>query len=360
MPRRRVAALAAFVVLALIVAGLLAWRAAHRRSDYESALAQLPRSTLRVTFTDWADVRAIAGGTSLGAASSHRAVSAFATRAYDRGLTSGSALHGSTYALMHRYGVSPLDAQWEALGQSRQGQVDVLRVDDDVDLSGIERGLRTLGYTPPSAGAGVGGTWVGSPDVVARIDASLTPIEQNLVVLPDRHLVLMSDDADYVTRAAGVVRGDRPSVADVAGVSSLAALAGQPASAVQWASTFACVDLSMASADPESQRVGDHLVAKSGGINPLSGLVMARSGVGKQRRIRVGMYFETSAEASANLQPRVDLASGPAPGQGGTFADRFRIVSGTADGQQVLLTLAPHRAGVLSDISTGPVLFATC
>ncbi|MGH3445609.1 MAG: hypothetical protein ACRDPB_09570 [Nocardioidaceae bacterium] len=360
MPRRRVAILAVFVVLALVAAGVIVWRETHRRTSYESALAMLPRATLRVTYTDWADVRATAGGTSLGAVSSKKAVSAFANRAYDRGLTSGSALHGSTYALMHRYGVSPLDAQWEALGQSRQGQVDVLRVDDDVDLAGVERGLRTLGYTPPAGGAGVGGTWVGSADLVTRIDASLTPIEQNLVVLPDRHLVLMSDDGDYVTRAAAVARGDRASVTDVPGVGSLAALAGSPASAVQWASTFACVDLSMASAGAESQRVGDHLVAKAGGINPLSGLVMARSGAGKQRRIRVGMYFETSAEASANLQPRVDLASGPAPGQGGTFADRFRILSGTAGGQHVLLTLAPRRAGVLSDVSTGPVLFATC
>ena len=40
-----------------------------------------------------------------------------------------------------------------------------------------------------------------------------------------------------------------------------------------------------------------------------------------------------SSQASENLQPRVDLASGDAPGQGGSFDERFRVTSGHADGQ---------------------------
>jgi hypothetical protein len=55
------------------------------------------------------------------------------------------------------------------------------------------------------------------------------------------------------------------------------------------------------------------------------------------------------------------LARGPAPGQGGTFGDRFRVTSVTAQGSLVVMQLDPRPdASVLSDLSTGPLLFATC
>ena len=144
-----------------------------------------------------------------GAGSSGRQVAAFLSRAYDLDLTSGSGVAESTAALRRTYGFSPLDAQWEALGQSRQGQVDVMRLDDDVDLAGVERALRRLGYTAPPAGSGNGGTWVGGADLVARLDPDLTPMQQNVVVLPDDHLVLMSDSAAYLAAAARVARARR-------------------------------------------------------------------------------------------------------------------------------------------------------
>lgn len=349
------------VALALVVAAgaLVGWRLLDRPSTYEQAVGTLPKSTLRATYTDWASVRSAARGTALGAASSRGQVDAFLNRAYDLDLTGTSAVSDSTYALMSRFGFSPLDAQWEVLGQSREGQVDVMRLDDSVDLAGVERSLRTLGYTPPRGGSGTGGTWTGGADLIAKIDPSLTPVEQNLVVLPDEHLVLMSDDAAYASVAADVVRGKAPSVLSVAGVPALASAAAEPVTAVLWASTFACEDLSMGTADQEDQRVGDQLVSRAGGVAPLSGLVMAQQA---SREIVVGMHFETSSRASSNLQPRVDLASGPAPGQGGSFADRFRVVSGEASGSEVVIKLAPRRGqpAVLSDISQGPVLFATC
>ncbi|MGZ4429780.1 MAG: hypothetical protein ACXVEV_15740, partial [Nocardioidaceae bacterium] len=79
------------------------------------------------------------------------------------------------------------------------------------------------------------------------------------------------------------------------------------------------------------------------------------------RTLAVGMHFESSDEASANLQPRVNLASGAAPGQGGSFPQRFRITSATADGQEISMVFRPRpRETLLSDIGRGPVLFATC
>lgn len=356
--RSRVAVPAAVVLIVVAVAGVVGWRLVGQRSTFEAAMSLLPHETLRVTYTDWQAVREAAGGTTLGAASSAAQVDRFLSRAYDLDLTSTSGVDESTYALMHRYGFSPLDARWETLAQSREGQVDVMRLDDDVDMEGIERALRRLGYTPPAGGSGVGGTWVGGADLVARIDPDLSPVQQNVVVLADQHLVLMSDSAGYVSSAAEVVTGSAPSLLDVAGVSDLASVAEQPVTAVLWASTFACEDLTMGQADEEDQRVADQLVRQAGGVNPLSGLVMAQQA---SREILVGMHFETDDQASANLQPRVDLASGDAPGQGGSFADRFTVTAGEASGPDVVLTLRPRtREAVFSDISHGPVLFATC
>ena len=63
----------------------------------------------------------------------------------------------------------------------------------------------------------------------------------------------------------------------------------------------------------------------------------------------------------SNADSRAVLASGPAPGQGGDFRDRFSLRSATAEDDLVTLDLAPVKgAYVFSDLSSGPVLFATC
>jgi hypothetical protein len=357
--RTRLVVLVAGLLVLVTLAGVVAWRLLDSASRYEQALGALPKSTLRTTYTDWAAVRTSARGSGLGASSSKAKVEAFLTRAYDLDLTSGSAVAESTYALQDKLGFSPLHADWEAFGQGKDGQVDVMRVDDSVDLAGVERRLRSLGYTPPRTGPGSGGTWVGGSDLVAQIDPDLTPVQQNVAVLGDQHLVVMSDNAAYLSASTAVVKGSDPSLLEDAGVSSLAKAAGDPVAATQWTSTFACQDLSMGAADEGDQRVGDQLVAKAGDVSPLAGLVMAQQA---DRSIVFGLHFETSEQASRNLQTRVDLAAGDAPGQGGSFAERFTLASGRADGQDVVLTTkpTPRTASVLSDLTSGPVLFATC
>jgi len=352
-PVRAVAVVVAVAVLA--VAGLVGWRLLDRPGDFERATGYLPPDTLRAGWTDWAAVRTSAHGDGLDASSPQGKVEAFLSRAFDQDLTSTSALAESTYALSRRYGVSPLDASWELLGQSREGQVVVLALPEGADAGGIEQRLRRLGYDEPADGIGSGGTWEGSADLVASIDPDLTPVQQNFAVLPDQGLVLMSDAPEPVSSTAAIIRGD----ADGLDVGALSSVAGAPVTATLWASDFACEDLAMASADEEDQRVASQLVEKAGGVSPLTGLVIAQE---EDRSITVGMLFETSSQASDNLQPRVDLAAGDAPGQGGSFADRFRVTSGEADGRSVVLRFEPVAGAdfVFSDISRGPVLFATC
>ncbi|QNN54058.1 hypothetical protein [Nocardioides mesophilus] len=345
------------LVAVLVAAGLVARRLLDRPDDLERAVGTLPQDVLRATYTDWAAVRSAAGGEDLDAGSAPRQVSAFLDRAFEQDLTSTSALAGSTYALEHRFGFSPLEARWEALGQGEQGQVVVLAFDDGTDLGGVERRLRTLGYAEPAGGAGSGGTWAGSADLVAALDPELTPVQQNVAVLPEDGLVLMSDAPGSVSAAAEVVRGDAPALRADGVVAAVAG--GAPVTAVLWAGDFACADVSMARADEEDQQAAAALVREAGGVHPLTGLLIAREADGT---LGVAMAFESDEQASEDLQARVDLAAGRAVGQGGSFTDRFRVSAGEADGRVVRLELTPRpRAGfVFSDITSGPLLFATC
>lgn len=139
-------------------------------------------------------------------------------------------------------------------GQSREGVVVAMALPESVDLGEVERNLDTLGYDAPAGGAGSGGVWAGSADLVAQIDPALTPVLQSVVVLPEERMVLMSDSAAYASSSAEVVRGESGSLGEGAeGVQDLADLAVEPVSAVLFASDFACEALSMSSADEEDQ-----------------------------------------------------------------------------------------------------------
>jgi hypothetical protein len=77
--------------------------------------------------------------------------------------------------------------------------------------------------------------------------------------------------------------------------------------------------------------------------------------------VRVAMAFESDDQARRNADSRSRLAAGPAPGQGGAFSDRFTLGPVTADGSVLTMELKPVQdSPVLSDLSTGPLLFATC
>jgi hypothetical protein len=353
-----VAVIAVVVVVAVAVGAWVGWRSMQRTS-YEDAVASLPEATLRATYTDWAAVRSLVGGSDLGAASTSRDVGSFVSEAYDLDLTGTSAVVDSTYAMNRRYGFSPIDAEWEMFGQSRDGQVVVMKFGESVDLEGVERNLRRLGYTPPGSGAANGGVWAGSADLVATIDGSLTPVMQNIVVLPSEGVVLLSDNQAYASSSASVVTGSAAGLDEVPGTSSLAAAAESPASAVLFASDFACEALSMGAADEDDQALADELITSAGGVSPLAGVVFALQ---PDRSMVVGMHFEEASQASDDLRPRVDLATGEAPGQGGSFAERFRVEEAAADGNEIVMQLEPAADDLplLSDLTQGPLLFASC
>jgi hypothetical protein len=342
----------AVAVLAVLLAGGFA--VVHRltRSPLDKALASVPADTLRLGFTDWKQVREQLKPQGL---VSSVEIQDFMTRGYDTDLTAASSIDESAAALKSKYGFSPVNAEWEAYAQSRKGAVMVLQLPSDTDMKAIEDNLDGLGYARPSSDTGV---WKGGVDLVAGIDPTITPELQYVVVDADKHLVISSDTQSYAASSAKVVTGDAKSLADTS-IAGVANRVPAPASAFLWSGDFACEDLSMSHAAADDQALADRLVKKAGGIDPLSGLVMSMR---PDRTVDVAMAFEDSRQAKANLRPRAELVVGPAVGRDGSLAEDFKLTRSRTQGSDVELTLKPRakKGFGLSEMDSGPVLFATC
>ena len=333
------------VAALLVVAGWFFWP--RSSSPWEEAIDRLPGSVLKVAYTDWT---AVADEAESEGSPDERVASVF-----DTGLTVASALSQSADAMDENWGITPFDAEWEAYGQGRDGAVDVLKLGSDVSLDDLEERFEEMGYTAPSDGPGSDGVWTGTPELVAGLDVPFSTLQENVAVVRDERLLLMADDPAFLESAVEVASGDGSSLAS--SVSGLLSVTEAPAAAFLWAADFACEDLAMSQADTTDADRADELVSSVGGVNPLEGLVMAQEPSGD---VRVAMAFSSSDAASEDLQPRTDLASGEAIGQGGTFPERFEVVDAVADGEVVTLSLEPVDGPLLGDIGQGPVLFATC
>jgi len=347
------ALLALLLVAVAAVAGVHWWQRSHR-TELERALAYAPSETARFSWTDWAGVRRKLGA-DLDDRSSAADVEELLSEGFDADLTSGSAMVESATVLQQAFGFSPADADWELLAQSDTGSVLTIRLPDSLDLDDLGDGFESLGYTRPSDDNGV---WDGGEELVARIAASnggtLSPQFQYLAIDPDRHLLLASDSGPYLREAVGDVDDD---LADQ-GLRDVAGAVGEPLSAAVYTGAYACKSLAMAQADEDDQSTADQLIAAAGRVDPLTGFAMAVEADG---RVRVAMAFESDDQAHRNADSRARLAAGPATGQGGDFGDRFGLGKVTADGRVVTMRLTPvDDSPVLSDLSNGPLLFATC
>ena len=74
------------------------------------------------------------------------------------------------------------------------------------------------------------------------------------------------------------------------------------------------------------------------------------------------LSFESDAQARENADSRAALAArSGARGRAATSGTASRWLASTAQGRSVVLELEPvDGAYVVSDLSSGPVLFATC
>lgn len=349
MPRRLVLAVA--VALAAAVAAVLVWRAAEPGTRLEEAMALAPADAARLSWTDWSGVRRQLGA-DVDAESSPEEVGAFLDEAFTRDLSSMSALGTSAEALQDQFGWSPATLDWELFAQSEAGAVEILKPTGSVSWSEVADRLESLGWQRPSSEEGV---WVGGADVLASVDAMLTPELQHFVLLADEGLLLSSDQVPFLESAAEVARGDSDGAADLA---ELAARLGEPLSATVQTGAEVCERLAMAQADADAQAEADRLVEDAGGVHPLTGFAMGQAAGGS---LRVAMEVQDDDDAREDADARAALAAGPAPGQGGDFTDRFTVTSARAEGRVVVLDLEPEAGQyALSDLTSGPVLFATC
>ncbi len=349
MSRRAVIALVAVVVM--VLAGLVTWRLFTPSTPLERAMSLVPDGTSRVSWTDWSGVRRELG-TAVDASPSPDAVDAFMADAFAGDLSAMSALGTSASVMQPELGFSPATLSWELLAQSPDGAVEMMGVGDDVSFGTIADRLSALGWTEPEDPDGV---WIGGSDVLSGVGPGLTPELQHLALLADRHLVLASDQAPYLERALDVVRGDAES-SD--GLAELASGLGQPLAAAVYDGAYACEKLAMAQADDDARAEADQLVAATGGVHPLTGFAMGLLAGGDLRAV---LEVEDPDDAPGDADARAQLAVGPAPGQGGDFSDRFSLMGASSAGRTITLELRPEKGNyVLSDLTSGPVLFATC
>jgi len=333
----------------LVVGGFLWWRGGDGTS-YSWAVGHAPAGTQRASWTDWAAVRAHEGA-DLSAESSSEDLARFLRRTFDDDLSSTSALVGSASVLQQRFGFSPATVDWELFSQSDQGAVVMLRLPSS-DLDAVADHLRALGYQQPAQADGV---WSGGPDLVSRISPDLTPELSYLAVDRDNSLVLASDSSAFLSLAVQAVQGDGPRAS---GLGSVVADAGEPLSSAAYTGDYACGALAMAHAGAVDRAQGRRLLTAAGEVNPYTAFAMSDEPDGA---VRIAFEFADEHQARTNADTRAVLARGPAPGQGGSFTDRFTTDSVSADGALVVMRVTPREdASVLSDLSTGPVLFATC
>ena len=346
------AGVAALLLVVAVLVGVRWWQSS-RSTHFEQAVSLAPADAQRLTYTDWQGVRReLRAG--LDADSPRDEVADFLADAFDADLSPMSALLASTETMHEQYGFSPATLDWELLSQSDAGAAVLMRLSDDTDVAALEERLADLGYQRPEEDTGV---WLGGTDLLAGI-GTLTPELQFLAVDADQRLVLGSDTEAYAEQAMRTVTGDADASSGVEPVIDAVGAAGAPLAAAVFDGPLACSALAMGSADPADQDQARELIAAAGEVNPLTGFAMA---VEPSLDVRVAMSFESDDQARANADSRATLASGPAPGQGGDFTDRFRLGRVSAEDGVVTMALRPRQGQyLLSDLTSGPVLFATC
>jgi hypothetical protein len=350
VPRRRLLFIGAALLL-VIAAGVM-WFVVRGDDDppsrLERAIAMAPKDTKRFSWTDWAGVRKELGS-DVTAASPNDDVDALLRKGFDADLTSTSALVQSAPVLQAQYGVSPASADWELLAQGDHEAIVLIGLPRSTDIKRIEDNLAGLGYLRPDKADGV---WTGGPDLLARI-GGVTQELAYATIDTDRRVLAFSDESQTVTDWRGEQRGT-----DDDGVTAAVGHVDDALSASVYTGAYACVALSMTQADDVDRTRAAELLEQAGKVNPLDGFAIAALPEGD---VRVAMAFESEEQARTNADSRAQLASGPAPGQGGAFSDRFKLGPVEADGKVVTMELDPlPESYTFSDLANGPLLFATC
>jgi hypothetical protein len=348
--RRRWIVLLVAAALVVSAAVVVVWRLrSDDRSRFAAALRLAPTSASRFSWTDWAGVRAELDA-DLSSSSTGDDVGVFLQDAFDRDLSSTTALDASAPTIQDEIGFSPATLDWELFTQGTDGALVLMGLPEDFDVAGLRDRLRSIGFAEPDEADGV---WRGGVDLLEGLGGPVTPELAALVIDEDAGVLAGSDDPDFLERRGDLARGD-----DEDGVRDVVDAVGPALSASVATGDQACSSLAMTDADPADRTRASELVEQAGGVHPVTGFAIAAQPGGG---VRVAMAFETDDQARADADSRSKLAAGPAPGQGGTFPERFELGEVVASGRVLTMAMTPVEGTyVVSDLSHGPVLFATC
>ncbi|QIX25470.1 hypothetical protein ncot_01860 [Nocardioides sp. JQ2195] len=337
---RRVAIVTALLVVVAGAAAVIGYVVWPRDSDFEKAAALLPDDTLRVTWTDWGRLRDELPGPD------------FVNQADDRDL-SVSSLASAAPELEGAVGFDPTtDAEWEILGQGREGMVVVVKVDGD--LGELASGFEDAGWTRPSSDDLAGEVWSGGADVAAAAGL-LTPELQFVAFDEEQGLLVGSDQPTYLDSAMEVVTGDEDGL-DITPLSD--GLEHDPLDVTAFLGDYACEALTMGEADEDAQAVADDLVDEAGGVTPLKGYLVALSA---ERRLSVVFRFADDAQAEHDASSRGALMTAEDPGQMVAYPDLVASPRTTTDGDRVVITgRVDESSAPMANLASGPVLLASC
>ncbi len=353
MTRKRLVTIVGTLVLVVVAAAAVVL-VVQRDGDgdrtlLEQAMRRAPDDSLRYSWTDWAGVRREVG-LDLDASSPGPALQDLLDRGFEADLTSSSALGASALVMQERLGFSPATLDWELFSQGTATASLLMKPSTGLDLDAVAGSLAAAGYEEPDQ---ADGAWSSDP-TTDDITSQVTPELLFVALDRERGFIYASDTAAGITAATEASDADE---SEAIGADVVAA-AGQPLSASLYTGDQVCSALAMARADPTDAGSGQSLLDAAGEVNPILGFSIGADADGS---VRVVMSFETEEQARTNAETRSILATGPAPGQGGDFADRFALERASVTGTVLTLDLDPVPGSyVLSDLSTGPVLFATC
>ncbi len=343
-------------LVAVVGAGVALSQVERTTPTVPTALASMPAETLTASVTDWARIRALVGG--------RGSATAVLDRAYDRDASAVSVLGDMTAVMERRYGWSVLDARWEALAQSRRGAALVVQLPPEHPMGPVRERLEELGYLEPFESDGV---WRGGGDLVAGIDASLTPLMSHAAVLDDTRRVVFSDNVAYAARTAEVIEGSRPALAQDESVAAVAENLQGAVAGVVHAGDRGCTVMGFGNATAADRAAAQRRISAVGGVDRYSAVGMALMPGSEPRGLHraplvVAMHFDDAGVATGEAERRAALAVGDAPLQGGTYQSRFAVGGAEQRGGDVVLRLRPREddAQLLSDLNSGGLLFASC
>ncbi|MDN5744515.1 MAG: hypothetical protein L0H31_05260 [Nocardioidaceae bacterium] len=343
--------LVTLAVVLVTAAGVATWRWVHEddTTRFEAALALAPKDAARLSWTDWSGVRRELGA-DIDADSTGEEVDGFLLKSYDRDLSGNTALEESASTIQDEMGFSPATIDWELFAQGDKGAIVLMGLPEDFDYRGLRETLRDVGFTEPEEENGV---WFGGVDLLEGLSGPVTPELATLAIDEDAGVLYGSDQTSTLEDRAKRARGHRED-----GISDVVKTAGPALSAAAYVGSYTCAELSMAQASPADRTRAAELIEAAGGVHPLTGYAIAAQPGG---HVLVAMALETPEQARSDADSRRDLASGPAPGQGGTFTERFTLDEVSAADRVIRMDLSPVEGWqVVSDLNQGPVLFATC